>query len=138
MKQPVITRHVSSPAPSESVPEPIIKFQMTDTFTVRFETEGTSILQKFYPRLDSVAIIMQQNPPLKLRISGYADSRGPEYFNMRISRERAESVSRYLSNRGVPRERLIIEAHGENDPIADNSTERGRALNRRVECHLNE
>ncbi len=136
ISEPIITRNEQSP--SESVPEPIIRFQMTDTFTVRFETEDTSILQKFYPRLDSVAIIMRQNPSLRLRIAGFADSRGPETYNLRISRERAESVALYLENHGVSRKRLTIEAHGERKPIADNTTERGRTLNRRAECRLNE
>lgn len=136
MQQPVITRQDPTSTPSENVPEPIIRFQMTDTFTVRFETEGTAILPDFYSRLDSVSIIMRQNPTLKLRISGYADSRGPEYFNKDISRERAKSVARYLTNRGVSQERLIIEAHGEKNPIAENASEHGRALNRRVECRL--
>ncbi|MGC9314460.1 MAG: hypothetical protein ACP5G4_02395, partial [bacterium] len=66
MKQPLITRHETPDAPKESIPEPIIRFQLTDTFTVRFEVNGVSIRQEYYSKLDSVAVILRQNPPLKL------------------------------------------------------------------------
>lgn len=134
--QPLITRHETPDAPAESIPEPIIRFQLTDTFTVRFEVNGVSIRREFYSKLDSVAIILRQNPTLKLRIDGFTDNRGPSNYNLRLSRDRAQSVADFIAVRGISRDRLQIEGHGILNPIADNTTERGRALNRRVECRL--
>ncbi len=136
MKQPLITKHETPDTPTESIPEPIIRFQLSDTFTVRFEVNGVSIRREFYSKLDSVAIIMRQNPPLKLRIDGFTDNRGPSNYNLRLSRDRAQAVADFIAVRGISRGRLLIEGHGILNPIADNSTEHGRALNRRVECRL--
>ncbi len=136
MKQPLVTRHETSATPKESIPEPIIQFQLTDTFTVRFEVNGVSIRQEFYSKLDSVAIILRQNPLLKLRIDGFTDNRGPSEYNLRLSRDRAQSVADFIAVRGISRDRLQIQAHGILSPIADNTTDHGRALNRRVECRL--
>jgi len=133
---PLITRHETPDAPNEAIPEPIIRFQLSDTFTVRFEVNGVSIRREFYSKLDSVAVIMRQNPSLKLRIDGFTDNRGSSNYNLRLSRDRAQAVADFIAVRGISRDRLLIEGHGILNPIADNNTEHGRALNRRVECRL--
>ncbi|HDR91385.1 MAG TPA: hypothetical protein ENN75_03950, partial [candidate division Zixibacteria bacterium] len=135
-REPLVTHHETPDAPTESIPEPIIQFQLTDTFTVRFEVNGVSIRREFYSKLDSVAVIMRQNPPLKLRIDGFTDNLGPADYNLRLSRRRAQAVADFIADRGISRGRLLIEGHGIRTPIADNTTDRGRALNRRVECRL--
>jgi len=116
--------------------EPIIEFSMEDTFTVRFDVEGANISPVFYSHLDSVATILRQNPDLRLHIEGHTDSRGPANFNIELSITRARAVADYLVERGTLRRKLDIEGHGESFPIAENTTETGRALNRRVECRL--
>ncbi|MDB5001586.1 MAG: flagellar motor protein MotB, partial [Mucilaginibacter sp.] len=65
-------------------------------------------------------------------IDGYASSEGTAAHNMALSRDRANSVKTYLVNSGVTASKLKVKGFGETNPIADNSTEEGRVLNRRV------
>jgi OmpA-OmpF porin, OOP family len=67
------------------------------------------------------------------QLDGYASSEGTAAHNMRLSKDRANSVKTYLVNSGVDAKKLKVKAYGETHPIADNSTEDGRVLNRRVE-----
>ena len=68
-------------------------------------------------------------------LDGYASSEGTAAHNMRLSKDRANSVKTYLVNSGVDAKRLKVKGFGETHPIADNSTEDGRVANRRVEFH---
>jgi outer membrane protein OmpA-like peptidoglycan-associated protein len=67
-----------------------------------------------------------------LDIAGFTDNVGSAAANLRLSQKRAGNVVAQLVNKGVPRDRLTSEGYGEEDPIADNSIEHGRAQNRRV------
>ena len=68
-----------------------------------------------------------------INVIGHTDSVGPEAFNQKLSEGRAQSVASYLETEGQVRpERMEISGRGENDPMADNGTDDGRALNRRV------
>lgn len=69
-------------------------------------------------------------------VKGHTDNVGPEDVNLRLSKERAENVTRYLKDRGVPASRLSVEYYGMSRPIAPNDTEAGRARNRRVEFEI--
>lgn len=69
----------------------------------------------------------------QLEISGHTCSMGPEGHNLRLSEGRAESVKAYLVKKGVAASRIVTKGYGEGKPVADNSTKKGRAENRRVE-----
>ena len=69
-------------------------------------------------------------------MSGYTDSPGSEAYNQKLSEDRAGSVGNYLVGKSVNAARIETVGFGESNPIADNSTEEGRALNRRVELTL--
>ena len=71
-----------------------------------------------------------------IEIAGHTDSTGPDSYNQSLSERRANSVAAYLRSRNVNSQRLITLGMGESRPIADNSTESGRAANRRVEITL--
>ncbi|MCL4792713.1 MAG: OmpA family protein, partial [Gammaproteobacteria bacterium] len=81
---------------------------------------------------DSVADILTTRPSFNIEVRGHTDSRGADDYNLGLSRRRAEAVRNYLIEKGTPAERLTAVGIGEADPIADNETEEGRALNRRV------
>jgi outer membrane protein OmpA-like peptidoglycan-associated protein len=70
---------------------------------------------------------------IQVRIEGHTDNVGSASFNQILSGKRAMSVKRYLIERGIEPERLLIAGFGSSKPIADNATMQGRALNRRVE-----
>ncbi|TFF37088.1 OmpA family protein [Mucilaginibacter psychrotolerans] len=84
-----------------------------------------------YPVLDATASDLRSTGE-SLQISGYASSEGTAAHNISLSRDRANSVKTYLVNSGVDAKKLKVKAYGETQPVADNSTEEGRILNRRV------
>jgi outer membrane protein OmpA-like peptidoglycan-associated protein len=69
-------------------------------------------------------------------VLGHTDSTGSDAYNQALSERRAESVANFLANSGVQRARLATKGYGESQPIASNSTEAGRAANRRVEIKI--
>jgi outer membrane protein OmpA-like peptidoglycan-associated protein len=78
--------------------------------------------------------MVKEHPEVgRVRIEGYTDNVGPPDMNVRLSRERAESVRERLIAHGVPRARLETQGFGESHPTAPNRTRAGRAKNRRVE-----
>lgn len=85
------------------------------------------------PELETIARFLKRRPEVIIRIEGHTDNRGSPAHNRRLSLQRAESVRQYLLRRGVPEHQLLVAAFGSTRPIADNETEFGRSLNRRVE-----
>lgn len=103
---------------------------------VSFDTDKTDLKPALLPVLDSVARSLNQHPELRAKVVGHTDSTGALAHNQTLSVNRARSVTDYLSRQGVAATRLTIEGRGPNDPIGDNATADGRALNRRVEIYL--
>jgi len=101
---------------------------------IQFEFDSSVLKTSSYPVLDATSADLRSNSST-LTLAGYASSEGTAAHNMRLSRDRANSVKTYLVNSGVDAKRLKIKAYGETHPIADNSTEEGRIANRRVEFH---
>mgnify|MGYP001206037730 FL=1 len=86
--------------------------------------------------LNDVANVLTQYPETRVNIAGHTDSTGDASYNQRLSERRAQSVGSYLQGQGVASGRLYVSGYGENQPIASNNTEEGRAQNRRVEITL--
>ena len=100
---------------------------------VQFQTGKAVIKTSSYGILNEVADIMVQNPDYHLLINGHTDSQGSEASNLTLSQKRADAVKNYLGRKGVSADRITANGFGETQPIADNETAEGRALNRRVE-----
>ena len=83
--------------------------------------------------LGEVAKLLKENADLKLRVEGHTDNVGKSKDNLELSKKRAAAVKDWLSENGVEASRLATEGFGDKKPVADNSTEEGRAKNRRVE-----
>jgi len=77
--------------------------------------------------------MMQQDPTLCLRIEGHTDNQGNVGANQTLSEKRAQAVVAWLTANGVQADRLTAKGFGQTRPVADNSTDEGRAKNRRVE-----
>jgi len=86
--------------------------------------------------LDRLAQLLADNPTIKIEISGYTDNVGNAADNIKLSENRAKAVVNYLISKGIDGKRLSYKGYGEAHPIADNSTEEGRAQNRRTELKV--
>lgn len=103
---------------------------------VFFKFNKATIMPVSYPLLDEVADVLRTNPTIHIRIEGHTDSKGNNSYNKKLSDKRAASVLQYLTDKGIEPYRLESIGYGEERPIEDNSTEAGRAANRRVEIHI--
>ncbi len=97
-----------------------------------FDTGSARLRPRSQAQLDNIAVVLKGCPAVHLDIAGYTDNVGPAEANLRLSQNRAKAVVAQLAAKGVSPERLTAEGHGEEDAIADNSTEQGRAQNRRA------
>jgi outer membrane protein OmpA-like peptidoglycan-associated protein len=73
---------------------------------------------------------------LRTTIIGHTDASGDESWNQRLSRARAQAVADHIAGNGIDPARLIIDAFGSSQPVADNATASGRSRNRRIEFEL--
>lgn len=105
---------------------------------VSFDTGSADIKPNLAPVLNRFAQTLNANPVTTVRVIGHTDSRGSDAINNPLSINRAASVRDYLSARGVQASRIAIDGRGSHEPIADNSTDAGRARNRRVEIFVAE
>ncbi len=84
----------------------------------------------------NLKIYLQLNAGETVQIIGYTDNKGNKLTNMKLSDKRAEFIKAALLEQGIDEEQIIIKGNGENNPVADNNTDAGRAQNRRVEIKL--
>lgn len=103
---------------------------------VSFDTGKYDLKPELLPVLDSVARALVQRSELRAKAIGHTDSTGPMQLNQTLSVNRANAVTQYIASRGVAYDRLMSEGRGPNNPVADNATPEGRAMNRRVELYL--
>jgi outer membrane protein OmpA-like peptidoglycan-associated protein len=104
------------------------------TGKIFFMVNSSTISTKSFPVLDDVAAQIKELCDYNnLQIQGYTSSEGSDQYNMKLSERRADSVRKYLANKGVDLSKLQVKAFGETMPIATNDTNAGRSKNRRVE-----
>jgi OOP family OmpA-OmpF porin len=99
---------------------------------IQFEFDSSVLRTSSYPVLDATSADLRANGA-KVELDGFASSEGTAAHNLSLSKDRANSVKTYLVNSGVDAKKVKVKAYGETHPIADNSTEEGRVLNRRVQ-----
>jgi OmpA-OmpF porin, OOP family len=105
---------------------------------IQFDFDKYNIKPEYEPILDEAVAQLKKwiYPNYKLVINGHTDAKGTSEYNMKLSQNRAKSVLDYFASKGIPASKMKAVGHGFKDPIADNKTEEGRALNRRVELDL--
>ncbi len=117
----------------------IVLFEERKQFVLEnllFETNSAIIKESSYPILDKLIEYLKYEEENSFEISGYTDDVGSEQSNQLLSENRAVAVVNYLVEHGIAHERLIAKGYGELNPISDNSTEEGRAKNRRTEIKM--
>jgi len=104
--------------------------------TIQFEFNSSVLKTEAYPTLDKLSSVLRENGG-KVAVNGYASSEGTAAYNLKLSKDRANSVKTYLVNTGVNASQVATKGFGEANPIASNDTEEGRIQNRRVETARN-
>lgn len=107
-------------------------------FNVEFASGKTDILPQSHGDLDRVGNVLSDWPEAEIEIGGYTDSQGSAESNKTLSKRRADAVKKYLTDNysKIKPRNLSAKGYGEADPVADNATAEGRALNRRVQFTL--
>ncbi len=100
---------------------------------ILFDFDKATLKANAKSNIENLATSLQNNPETNILIIGHTDATGADAYNMRLSDRRADAVRTYALNNGISTSRLTTEARGETEPIADNTTEAGKAQNRRVE-----
>ena len=103
---------------------------------VTFATNSSDLSPQFFDVLTSVSKVMDEFDKTIVEVAGHTDSTGSDAYNQSLSERRAESVAAYLRTQEVNPQRLITIGLGESMPVADNGTDAGRQLNRRVEITM--
>ncbi|MCX6237217.1 MAG: OmpA family protein, partial [Bacteroidia bacterium] len=116
--------------------DPIETGKTTVLNNIFFETDSSSLKPESLGQLKEIVDFMTKNPGLIIEIGGHTDCLGSENYNLALSAKRADAVVQYLISKGVSSARLRSKGYGFSVPVADNSTEEGRALNRRTEFKI--
>lgn len=103
---------------------------------VHFDFDKATLRRESYPQLTEVLEYLQRHDELKAEIAGHTDNVGTDTHNLKLSQERAAAIRNYLINKGIKATRLTAKGYGAGQPVADNSTEAGRQLNRRTELRI--
>lgn len=129
-KQPEPTPATQSePAPAPAKPD----FNFSN---IQFEFNSAVLKTNSYQILDKMAAEMKKDPSAKFVLNGNSSAEGTAEHNMSLSVDRANSVKSYLMNAGISGDNLDVKGYGESKPLAPNTTEEGRELNRRVEVKV--
>ncbi|WP_411386663.1 OmpA family protein [Pseudomonas sp. MPB03] len=128
------------PAPAPVVEEAVVVKEETIVIRdVHFEFNKATLTPADKDVLSTVATrLKQETSTAQLRVTGHTDSVGSDAYNQKLSQRRADSVVKYLVENGVPQSSFVsVSGAGESQPVADNKTADGRAMNRRTEIKIN-
>lgn len=109
---------------------------ITNLANVEFATGSASLTPRGVQVLRRTLAVLRAAPSVRVEIAGYTDSDGLAANNLRLSRQRANTVRRWLIQSGIAAGRLTARGFGAADPVATNTTEAGRSRNRRIEFHV--
>lgn len=102
-------------------------------YGILFDVDKATLQSESTKQLQHVVTLLKENPELKLEIQGHTDDQGADDYNLKLSQRRADTVVTYLGLFGIGSKRLTPKGFGESKPVMPNTTEEGRAKNRRVE-----
>ncbi len=122
----------------EPSPPPVVEVPKPETLTLNFDFNKAVV--KGPAEADQHAILfrewLEKHPDAVLCITGHADNIGSDAYNLTLGNKRAENTLTFLAGKGISPEKMKTLSKGEAEPISDNSTEEGRAANRRAEITL--
>jgi outer membrane protein OmpA-like peptidoglycan-associated protein len=101
-----------------------------------FEVDKFDLQDKSRTELQKISRFLNDNPSIRVEISGHTDNVGAPAYNKQLSEKRAQSVFQYLVNTGIDPKRLITKGYGQERPVSSNETEEGKKVNRRIEFEI--
>lgn len=116
--------------------EPIEKGTKVVLNNIFFESGRAELKPISYVELNKAVDLLEDNESMVIEIGGHTDNVGSDQLNLKLSQQRAEAVRNYMILAGIDESRVRARGYGETQPIADNSTEEGRAKNRRTEFEI--
>lgn len=137
-----VQRVITETKPVEIKPAPVVvdntpaNLVIMQLEKILFNINEVKVKPAYYTTLNFIADNLRKYPALALKIDGYTDKTGSVAINEKLSRQRAESVKNYLLQKNVAATQLIVSNHGPDEPVAENNTPTGQALNRRVELQF--
>ncbi|MDA7086595.1 OmpA family protein [Pseudomonas sp. SA3-5] len=124
---------MAEPAPVAEEPAQVVRVELD----VKFDFDKAQVKEESYSDIKNLADFMKQYPQTSTTVEGHTDSVGTDSYNQQLSEKRASAVREVLVNQyGVEGQRVNAAGYGETQPVADNATEAGRAINRRVEAQV--
>jgi outer membrane protein OmpA-like peptidoglycan-associated protein len=117
---------------------PVSETTWFDFDRLLFDTGQATLQPASQEQLANIAAILKAYPQVKIRIGGYTDNTGDPAANLTLSEQRADNVMGELTRRGIDPSRVTAKGYGQDNPIADNSTEEGRQKNRRISLRVME
>jgi outer membrane protein OmpA-like peptidoglycan-associated protein len=126
------TKHVYDPYDLDIMLKTVDIGAEMNLYNIYFETDSFRILPESEPELVKLAGFLETNSSLRVEIQGHTDNTGDSEHNLKLSKNRARSVTDYLINYGIEKKRLDWAGFGEDKPVADNNTEEGKRMNRRT------
>src|SRR3990167_1922920 len=124
---------VPEPAPVAEEPAQVVRVELD----VKFDFDKAQVKEESYGDIKNLADFMKQYPQTSTTVEGHTDSVGTDAYNQQLSEKRASAVREVLVNQyGVEGQRVNAAGYGETQPVADNATESGPAINPRVEAQV--
>ncbi len=127
------------PADKESTYEVQIKLDPPREYVLKdvyFDTGKSTLKPNSFKALNDLVEVLKLKNNLEIEIQGHTDDVGKPEDNLKLSQERAETVKKYLSSKGIAATRVVAKGYGQTQPIADNSNEAGKAKNRRTSLKI--
>ncbi|SUD85402.1 outer membrane protein [Stutzerimonas stutzeri] len=135
-EQTVAVVETVEPIPTEVEPEPVAEAVRVE-LDVKFDFDRAEVKSGSYDDIRNLADFMKEYGQTSTVVEGHTDSVGTDAYNQRLSERRANAVRDVLVNQhGLDSSRIEAVGYGESRPVADNATEEGRAINRRVEAEV--
>lgn len=103
---------------------------------ILFDVDKATLKARSQAEIADLAVILNKYPDTNILLEGHTDATGSDEYNLELSRKRSQSVANQLATSGVNATRFTIMGYGESQPVGDNETDVGRALNRRVEIAI--
>ena len=138
------TKPVAAPVAEPTPVEPVVYEEVEEVaeavrveLDVKFDFDKADVKQDSYSDIENLAEFMKQYPQTATTVEGHTDSTGNAAYNQKLSERRAAAVRDTLVNQyGVEADRVNAVGYGKDRPVADNATNEGRAINRRVEASV--